>query len=60
MARCDDKEEMWARVKVSSKCSTETCLISLTVSGAKIEMSAQPVSNCCLRCGLNAKCCSFI
>lgn len=37
--------------KVSSKCSTATCLISLTVSVAKIDMSAQSVSNCCLRSG---------
>lgn len=60
MAHCDDKEEIWARVKVSNKCSTATCLITLTVSVVKIEMSAQSVSKCCLRCKVYAKHCSFI
>lgn len=49
VARCSDKKEIWARVKVSGNCSTATCLIILTVSAAKIEMSALSVSNCCLR-----------
>lgn len=60
MTFCYDKEEIRAKVKVSSKCSTATHLITLTVSVAKIEMSAQSVSNCCLRCVMNAKHCNLL
>lgn len=60
MACCCDKEEIWTGAEVSGSCSTALRLIPLSVSVAEIETSAQSVSNCCLRCGVSAKHCSFI